>query len=242
MVASTIGCPGLIRILNFFFLMMIAAGCTSTGVIDPNQASIDPNSSVVAFSVKTAKLSEYETRIRPVRLQMLYGGESVSVRLSNDKTGVQRILIEVPAKAVVFSQFELVAGDGFFADRYRTGQGQPINLTQGEITYLGRIEIEDIEFYERADGSLGRPVAVKLVFADALEDDQIAWEQRYRLFQNREPNQQIVGNWTGLEYSDLWIKEKEWAKSRSIDGWTQEYTGGPRPPTERAPRSQRAPN
>jgi len=190
--------------------MVFLAGCASTGAIDPNQVIIDPNSSVVAFSVKTGKLLEYETPIRPVQLHLRYGSESVSIRLSDGKTGLQRILLEVPAQAVLFGQFELVAGTGIFSDHYRTSDVQRMELTLGEITYLGRIEIEDVEFEENEDGSIGNPSAVKLVFADALEDDLIAWEQRYQLFQNRVPSQQVVGNWAGRNYLNLW--PKKWPK------------------------------
>jgi len=191
--------------------MGFLAGCTSTGVIDSNQATIDPNSSVVAFSVNTDKLLEYETPIRPVRLHIYYAGESISIRLSDRKTGLQRILLEVPAQAISFTQFELVAGAGFFSDHYVTGGVQVMELTPGEITYLGRIEIEDIKFKENADGSLGKPIAVELVFADALDDDQFAWEQQYKLFQNRVPNQQVVGNWAGRDYLNL--GRKSWRNS-----------------------------
>ena len=191
--------------------MVFLAGCASTGAIDPNQVIIDPNSSVVAFSVKTGKLLEYETPIRPVQLHLRYGSESVSIRLSDGKTGLQRILLEVPAQAISFTQFELVAGAGFFSDHYVTGGVQVMELTPGEITYLGRIEIEDIKFKENADGSLGKPIAVELVFADALDDDQFAWEQQYKLFQNRVPNQQVVGNWAGRDYLNL--GRKSWRNS-----------------------------
>ncbi len=234
MAASTIGYSGLTRIVDCFFLMTITAGCTSIGVIDPNQATIDPNSSVVAFSVNTSKRSEYETPIRPVRLHIQYGTESVSIRLSDGKTGLQRILLEAPAKAVLLNQFELVAGAGIFPDRYRTGDGIPVKLSQGEITYLGRLEIEDVKFEENTDGSHGKPIAIKLVFADELEDDQFAWEQQYRLFQNRVPNQQIVGNWAGRGNLEVWIKlwPSIYAKStgtRSAFGVTGETPRGPRP-------------
>jgi len=191
--------------------MVFLAGCTSTGVIDSNQATIDPNSSVVAFSVNTDKLSEYETPIRPVQLHIYYAGERVSIRLSDGKTGLQRILLEVPAEAISFTQLELVAGAGIFSEHYVTGGVQVMELTQGEITYLGRLEIEGIRFEEIADGSLGEPIAVKLVFSDALEDDQFAWEQQYKIFQNRVPNQQVVGNWAGRDYLNL--GRKNWRKS-----------------------------
>ena len=191
--------------------LVVLAGCSSTGVIDSNQTTIDPNSSVVAFSVNTGKLLEYETPIRPVRLHIYYAGEWDSIRLSDGKTGLQRILIDLPAQAVSFTQLELVAGAGIFSHHYVTGHVQVMELTPGEITYLGRLEIEDIEFGENADGSVGEPIAVKLVFSDALEDDQFAWEQQYKIFQNRVPYQQVVGNWAGQDYLNL--GRKSWAKS-----------------------------
>ena len=116
-----------------------------------------------------------------------------------------------PAQAVSFTQLELVAGAGIFSDHYVTGDVQAMELTQGEIAYLGRIEIEDIKFEENADGSFGKPIAVKLVFSDAFEDDQFAWEQQDKLFQNRVPNQQVVGNWAGRDYLNL--GRKVWTKT-----------------------------
>ena len=228
MTASTFGYSGLIRIVYCFVLLTITAGCTTTGVIDPKQTTIDPNSSVVAFSVNTRKLSEYATPIRPRQLHLQYGTELVPIRLSEGKAGLQRILLEVPAQAVLFSQFELVAGTGIFSDHYLIDDGQPMELTQGEITYLGRIEIEDVEFNENTDGSLGEPNAVKLVFSDAFEDDQFAWEQQYKLFQNRVPNQQVVGNWAGQDYLDL--GPKEWSNSSTQNNRGRPGYGIERPP------------
>jgi len=210
--------------------MVFLAGCANNGVIDSDQATIDPYSSVVAFSVNTGELLDYATPIRPARLRIYYAGETVSIRLSDGKTGLQRILLDVPAQAVSFTQFELIAGASIFSDHYVTGDVQIMELEQGEITYLGRIEIEDIEFEENADGSLGEPIAVKLVFSDALEDDQFAWEQEYKLFQNQVPNQQVVGNWAGQDYLNL--GPKSWSKSYPQNvrrpSYGRERTHGPR--------------
>lgn len=209
--------------------MVFLAGCTGTGVIDSNQTTIDPNSSVVAFSVNTGKLLEYETPIRPVRLRIYCAGEWVSIRLSDGKTGLQRILLEVPAQAISFTQLELVAGAGIFSKYYVTGGAQVMELTQGEITYLGRIEIEDIEFNENPDGSLGEPNAVKLVFSDAFEDDHFAWEQQYKLFQDQVPTQQVVGIWAGRDYLDL--GPKSWSKTYPSNIRTPSGNSSEGPPT-----------
>ena len=209
MTDTTVRYPGLIRIVYCLVLLTISAGCSTTGVVDPEQATIDLDSSVVAFSVNTRKLSEYETPIRPKQVRLLYGAESIPIRLSSGKTGIQRVLLEVPVQNVMFSQLEVVVGTGPFSDRYMIDDGQRIELTPGEITYLGRLKIEDVKFAAKDDGTPGNPTAVKLVFADALAEDQMAWEQQYKIFQNRVPEQQIIGNWAGNDYLTLWIKE--WA-------------------------------
>jgi len=214
-------------------LSTITAGCATTGVIDSRQATIDPNSSVIAFSVDTRKLSEYAIPIRPKQLHLRYGMESIEIPLSEGKTGIQRFLLEVPAEAVSFSEFRLVVGSGMFSDHYLTDDGQKMELTQGEITYLGRIEIEDIKFEENDDGSPGKPTAIKLVFANALSDDQLAWEQQYELFQNQVPNQQIVGNWSGEDYLRLW--KKSWSSTYYSSSMGRSRNSGGGPPTQGRP-------
>ena len=114
-----------------------------------------------------------------------------------------------------------------------------MELTQGEITYLGRVEIEDVKFEENADGSPGKPTAVKLVFADALEDDQTAWEQEYNLFQNRVPIQQIAGNWAVPDYATIWIKE--WTRIYANNLRGSGYNSGHPPGTRHNSSSNRPP-
>lgn len=247
MAAPPIKYSALIRIKICIFLVMAMAGCVHAGKIDPEQTSIDPNSSVVAFSVSTSKLEGYGTLIRPVRLHVLYDDESASIRLGNKNTGVQRVLLEVPANTILFSQVELVVGDGMYSNRYLTAQGHTMDLTPGEVTYAGRIEVEDIEFEEYIDGSLGRPITVKLVFADAFVDDQNAWEQQYKLFQNRVPDRQVAGAWGGRDYLDLMLKD--WsdqyardAMTRAIDGMMQEPVRVPVREAVGGPGSSRSPN
>lgn len=247
MVAATIDDSALIKIGKCFFLMMIAASCASTGRIDPGQTTINPNSSVVAFSVNTSKLEGYGTLIRPVRVQVLYGDESASIGLGNKKTGVQRVLLEVPANTILFSQLELVVGDGMYSNRYLTTQGHTMELAPGEITYAGRIEVEHVEFEEYLDGSLGRPITVKLDFSDAFVEDQNAWEQQYKLFQNRAPDRQVAGAWGGRDYLDLIIKDgsdryARDAMNRAIEGMLQEPVRVPAREAVVGPGSSRSPN
>ena len=236
MSAAIINYPGLIRAIQVGFLSTIAAGCTATGLIDPVQTTINPGSAVIAFSVDTSKISDEDAWIRPKQLQLRYGTESITVRLHKPESGAQRVLLEVPAQAISLNGFEIDAGTGIFWNRYRTGSGQAFNLSQGEITYVGRIEIEKVYFEEDVDKEKGRPNGIRLVFSDALEEDLVAWKQQYKIFEGRNPVAEIVGDWGGSEFLDLWIRESATASSssyrwRTLDSLVDDPMRGPAPET-----------
>ena len=236
MSAAIIKNPGLIRVINVFFLSAIMAGCTTTGLIDPEQANIDPNSSVIAFSVDAGKISDRDAWLRPKQLQVRYGNESITVRLHDRKDGLQRFLLEVPAQDISLNAFELDAGTGIFWNRYRTESRQSFTLSRGEITYIGRIEIGKVYFEEDADREEGRPSGIRLVFSDAMEEDLVAWTQQYKIFEGRNPVSEIVGDWGGSEFLDLWIRESATARSssyrwRELDSLSYEPMRGPAPET-----------
>lgn len=225
---------GLTEITFGISLIAISAGCTTNELIHPDQATIGPDSSVIAFSVNTTTLSKHDAWIRPSGIQIRYGDEFVAIDLSQRQTGVRRVLLEVPATTVMFSEFEVESGTGIYWSRYQTGYSQPLALTHGEITYLGRIEIEDAKFAEDAGGSRAHPYAVKLVFSDALQDDLNVWQQEYEIFQNRLPVGKLVAKWTGQDYLDLWRKRfsnsfYESYLERALDGNEGDPIRGPMP-------------
>ena len=82
---------------------------------------------------------------------------------------------------------------------------------------MGRIEIEAVRFEENADNASSKPIAIKLVFSDALEDDLLAWKQEYKLFQDRRPHQRIVGNWGEREFVPVSIVKRQWPKLGGFD-------------------------
>ena len=236
MSAAIINHPGLIRAIHVFFLSTITAGCTATGLIDPAQTNIDPGSGVIAFSVDTAKITDQEAWIRPKRLQLRYGTESITVRLRDRNAGPQRVLLEVPAQAISLDGFEIDAGTGIFWNRYRTGSGQSFNLPPGEITYVGRIEVDKVYYEDDVDREKGRPNGIRLVFTDAMDEDLDAWQQQYKIFEGRPPESEIVGNWGGSEFLDLWIRESPTASSsayrwRTLDSLVDDPMRGPAPET-----------
>ncbi len=197
-----------IRHTSGFLLIMAANGCATSGLLGPRQENIDPDTSVIAFSVDHGEVTEGDIWVRPKEIHLRYGDDLVIIALRSQDAKPQRILVAVPAQDILLDRFELDSGSGIFWRRYRTGLTQPIRLAQGEINYLGRLEIRDIWFEKFTDDSVERPIAVTLDFTNVLDDDLAAWSEDYALFRNRVPVDQVVGLWGGQGYLDLWIDRK----------------------------------
>ena len=237
--ASTVISSGLTSVVIRACFAAMIAGCAATEIIDPAQQAISPDSGVIAFSIDTSRLSKDESWIRPIGLEVEYGKESVEVSVEKGKGEIHRFLLELPTQVYMFSEFEVESGAGIYWTRYRTGYSQPWKLAQGEITYLGRIEIDDVLFSEEKDGPLHRPYAVKLVFTDKLEDDLPAWRQRYELFRNPPPVRKALANWTGQDYLELWIKH---TSGRVFDSFLRRAIDGGEPDPMRGPAPEDVPN
>lgn len=194
------------RVTIFLCLLLSLGGCAGVRLIEPAQVTIDPNSCVVAFSVNTSTSrgsasKEYGGRFRASHLY-LKGYDTV--RLSAGESGSQMFVLEPPTQVLDFGQFFLArSGEN---NQYHFGTiaaGPRINLTPGEITYLGRLEIEDIQFEKNANWTTDTPIAIKLVFKDASEDDFPPLQQQYEIFRDRNAVKQIIGRWGELEYEPV---------------------------------------
>jgi hypothetical protein len=238
MVAAITETSALIRAAVCLLVVTLSAGCATPARISPGQESIEQGTAVLAFSVNTESLLTRETEIRPAQIEMRYGDKSVSIDISDKKSGIDRFVLEVPVTQISLDWFQLVAGRGIFWSRYRTAFAHRTELALGEINYLGRLEIRNVNFDEYADGPTGIPVEVQLVFSDALEDDLSAWNEEYKLFQGRTPNHLVAGNWGGQDYLDLsyvsWSKARASNLQKTVDGTPYDPMRGPAP--ERAPR------
>ena len=232
--ASISACSDLASIVFRTCLLMLTAGCSTMELLDPAQETISSDAAVIAFSVDKSRLTKNESWIRPLGVEIEYGEESVEISLDKNESETQRVLLELPARNFMFSEFEVESGAGIYWSRYQTGYSQPLKLAQGEITYLGRISIEDALFSEEKDGPLYRPYAVKLVFTDELEDDLSTWRQQYVLFRSPLPVRKAITNWTGQDYLDLSIKRSSGRATesflrRAMDGGSGDLTRGPAP-------------
>ena len=198
---------GQMRTLDLIILALVLSGCSGLklNVIKPNQATIDPKSSVVVFSVNTSTLQGCDRLVRPRQLSVASVNAVARIQLSEGKSGLQRYVIEVPTpgQTVVFNYFAVAVGREFLgsgSELFRTIGGSPrVQLTPGAITYVGRLEVEEIQFEVGTDKFPCIPTAIKLVFSDALEDDLLALKDEYKLLQNRITKQHIVGYWAPSE-------------------------------------------
>lgn len=216
--------------LRFFrgcLAALVIAGCATPGEIDTAQESIDPDNSAFAFSFDPGVLSEHEQSVHPGWIHVRYGTEVISVPLKRGETETQRFLMEVPEDHVDLSEIELVVGDGIVLDHYLSYLNRFRVLTRGEITYLGRMTVDDVRFEDVGDGSPGIPVAVKIVFVDAFDEDIAVLQKHYQIFQHQFPYRQIDQNWPGQDY--LPMHDKVWSSSRPDLRWRRSDGPPPRP-------------
>ena len=198
-------------------VILAFAGCSATGEVSPRQQSIDPEKSVFAFSFSPGEMAEAESPVQPAWIYLQYGVEVFSVPLSRGQPDPQVFLFEVPANHVYFGQIELAVGDGIVRDHYLTNSDRYLDLKRGEITYIGRIEVEDVLFQGGGEGSPGTPVAVSLSFSDAYDEDIAELEQQYELLQRQKPDRQISDNWVGQD--SFALSEKVWSNKRASVKW-----------------------
>ena len=194
------------RIALLLCLLPLLGGCVSVQTVEPAQVTIEPSSYVVAFSVNTSTLirsaiKEYGGRFRASHLY-LKGYDTV--HLSAGESGSQLFVFQPSAQVLGFGQFFVARGGT--NNQYHFGtisDGPRINLTAGEITYLGRLEIEDIQFKKSANWTTDTPIAVRLVFKDASEEDFPALQQQYEIFRDKNAVKQIPRRWGDLDYEPV---------------------------------------
>ena len=188
------------------YLLLSLGGCAGARLVEPAHVTVDPKSCVVAFSVNTSTLEgneikEYGGRFRASHL---YLRDYETIRLSDTDSGLQLFVLEPPREVLEFGQFSLARGGYDKQYQFETvAAGPQIKLTAGEITYLGRLEIEDIQFEKHTNWTTDTPIAVKLVFRDAWKDDFPVLQQRYKVFQDRIAIKQVIGRWGELEYEPV---------------------------------------
>ena len=157
----------------------------------------------MAFSVNTSTMEgsavkEYGARFRASHLSLKGYG---TIRIADGDSGLKTLVLEPAGEALEFGRFSLSRdGAGKQYEFETIAAGPRIKLTPGAITYLGRLEIEDIQFQKRANWTTDTPSGIKLQFRDASEDDFRFMQDQYEIFRDRTVVKQIIGRWGELEY------------------------------------------
>jgi hypothetical protein len=191
------------RVTAALCLLLFLGGCAGGRLVEPAHVSVDPVSRVVVFSVNTSTLKGSAIK--------QYGGHFwashfslrgyETFRLSDGDIGRQLFVLEPTKEVLQFGQFTLARGGSSKQYHFETvAPGPRVKLAPGEIAYLGRLEIEDIEFEKHNNWTTDTPTAIKLVFRDASEEDLPVLQEKYDLFRDRKAVKQIIGRWGKLEY------------------------------------------
>lgn len=180
---------------------LVMTGCAPVTAVKQDAQAIDPDTAVVAFSVRTSALTEFDELLTPSRV--LFSGADtrtmVGSRLDADESGVAYVLYEIPESGMVFNELILGIRPGFKT----TLPGPEIPLTRGEITYLGRLEVQDFRFDLSEDSTTYTPTHVKLAFTDKSADDMAAFTSRYAMFSAQSTRQDILKTWSNFEFVPL---------------------------------------
>jgi len=189
------------RIVACLLIIVSFTGCAGASKISRNQVHIESDSAVVAFSVTTSNLPQYELDIRPMQFTLsdTPNADSIIYMLRPDSDGVQNFVYEISGPSVTLDDFQ------FHIDRrYATSVAGPkLSLASGEITYLGRLEIQDVQFAENSTDAIVKLVAIKMAFTDESESDFVIWEKQYKLFKKMKPQIHIVEKWGDSEYTPV---------------------------------------
>ena len=180
---------------------ILAGGCAPATAVKTDTQAIDPNTALVAFSVRTSALTEYDEKLTPSRI--LFSGtdtrDGIGTSLDADESGVAYVIYKIPESGIVFDELILGIRPGFKT----TMPGPEIPLTRGEITYLGRLEVKDFKFELSEDNTTYTPTHVKLVFSDRSADDLAAFESRYAVFSRAATRQDVLSAWSNYEFVPL---------------------------------------
>ena len=181
--------------------MILVSGCAPVAAVKTDAQEVNPNTAVVAFSVRTSALTQFDEMLTPSRV-LFSGTDSrvmVGSRLETDESGVAYVLYEIPESGVVFNELIFGIRPGFKT----TMPGPEIPLTRGEITYLGRLEVQDFKFELSEDSTTYTPTHVKLAFTDKSADDMAAFTSRYAMFSAQNTRQDILKSWSNFEFVPL---------------------------------------
>ena len=186
-------------------LLVIVAGlcgCAATGLrlAPQDMTSIDPDKAIVIFSVAAAEFVEEQN------LELSWMGENGarqfgSIKQKPSSDPVRIFALEIPGDRLALRTMKIKVD----SEWWQTTEQKELELVMGQVTYAGRIELQDIRFFEvfegRANRKTGerkkalRPDSVKFVFSDQSESDLSNLRTEYSLLDGQTVARRIPQEW-----------------------------------------------
>lgn len=222
------------RIIVPIFAMLIAAcGTNQIKPVKNVSDNLGPDTALVAFSVSSAEPYAIQ------RMELVARGEpketatprTIAVRQGNRNEQV--FVYSVPAGGARFGQVRfLIQGEWWET----TDDGPEFSATPGQLTYLGRIQLESIKIGRYVDSGRRFPSGAKIGVLDAGEDDLTLLALQFALPLNMPVNKFIAGAWGDSEFTALDYQPIPGRDGRYNHWYWDVGPTGPAPPATQRPR------
>ena len=189
-------------LIGLLVIMVGLSGCAATGLRKAPQdmSSIDPNKAIVIFSVLAADSVEEQS------LELSWIGANGKLQFGNVKqkpssNPLRIFAAEIPGDRLTLRTIKIKLG----REWWQTTAQKQLELVTGQVTYIGRIEIQDIRFSEVLDGGFFtrsskrkkvlRPDSVRIEFSDHSESDLEFLRAEHSLLVGQTVARQIPQEW-----------------------------------------------
>jgi len=170
-------------------------GCAATGLQDPPKdiTSVHPDSAIVIFSIVA------ERPVVEQSLKLSWVGANGKVQFGHIKqkpsvSPLRVFAVQVPGDRLNLLAIEMRLG----GEWWQTIGRKELELVTGQVSYVGRIEIQEIRYYDalQAESSEAlRPRSITLGFSDRSDSDIAALRAEGRLIDERVVVNQIPQEW-----------------------------------------------
>ena len=180
------------------------SGCAATGLHKAPQdlSSIDPNKAIVIFSFMTREsVDEQSLELSWLDENGVFQFSSVKHKPSNDPAHV--FALEISGNRLDLKAMKIKIG----REWWHTTEQKELELVTGRVTYIGRIEIQDIRLVDGFAMDVNRmtggrdeasePSSVRLGFSDQRESDLASLKTKYSLLDEQAVVMQIPHEWGG---------------------------------------------
>ena len=187
--------------IGLFVIMVGLNGCVASGLhqVQHDRTSIDPGTAIVIFSVSAAETVE-EQIVELGWMQQNGKPQIGKIRQKPSSNPLRIFALEIPA-----DNMGLTIKIKLDREWYVTTWLKGLDLVTGQVTYVGRIEIQNIRFVEvleageqRTTGKRNRalrPGSIEVGFSDQSENDLSILRAELSLLDEQTVVKQIPQEW-----------------------------------------------